>query len=234
MVLRELLDRTAPDEVDPAVTHMRDGEFAPVQQRCHNGGTHARPADLPVSGFIDGAVRQLDCVRKRFGVKRRPFDGKLANRRGGGRVLAEVSQQDVNRQLAGDLAGSLSAHAVAKHEDAVARVVPEVVFVVGTNTADVGFSGNFNCKRHADFRQIRDGQCPNRRSFRLLSRLYPASVDVRYCWKRCGSEEEWPDSTQKNPQIAIRDLPAYMDHAARGLDKPLLSNMMASFLLVDH
>src|SRR6266851_6979839 len=63
--------------------------------------------------------------------------------------FAEVSQHNVHGHFAGDFTGSLTAHAIAHHKDAVARVITEVIFVILAYAADIGFACDLHCQRHA-------------------------------------------------------------------------------------
>ena len=69
-------------------------------------------------------------------------------------VLAEIVENGIDGDLAGQFSGLLSAHAVADHENSVAQVVAEIVLVVLAHEADVGIAGGLDqqsswwkCKR---------------------------------------------------------------------------------------
>src|SRR6185437_2218473 len=136
--------------------------------------------------------------------------------------LAKIPQQNVHGHFAGYLARRLAAHAVTNHKDAVARVITEVVFVILAHASNVSFSGNFHCKRHAS-------------SCSACSRIIN-SVSCKFLLQKGEPvpEEDGADCTRIIYYLAIRELPAYMNHAARGLDKSLLANMMAGLFLIDH
>jgi hypothetical protein len=51
--------------------------------------------------------------------------------------VAEEVQQRVHTHLAGDFTGSLPAHAITNHKDAVAGVIAEVVFIIGAHATNI-------------------------------------------------------------------------------------------------
>ena len=63
-------------------------------------------------------------------------------------LLPEIFEQDIDSHLAGYFAGGLAAHAVTHDEDAIARIVAEVIFVVRTNATYVSFASDFYSERH--------------------------------------------------------------------------------------
>src|SRR3954465_7902219 len=144
MIIRELLDVPCADQVDAAVTDVGNGKKILSHQHGHNGGAHA---GLPGSfrGYLDNfRVGLADGTGERVRPFRESFD-RLAH----GRILpfsrlAKIIEHDVHTYLAGHLTRSLPAHAVANHEYPELGVIPEIIFVVGADAADVALA------RHLD------------------------------------------------------------------------------------
>ena len=59
-----------------------------------------------------------------------------------GHALAKIRQDGVHRNLAGNLTGSMAAHAIAHHKNAQPLVESEVIFVRRTNSAHIAAASN--------------------------------------------------------------------------------------------
>src|SRR4051812_33457472 len=144
MIVRELLDVPCADQIDAAVTHVGHGKKILSHQHGHNGRAHAVFSGS-FGGYLDNfRVGLTDGTGERIRSFRESFD-RLAD----GRILpfsrlAKIIEHDVHTYLAGHLTRSLPAHAVANHEYPELGVVPEIIFVVGANAADVALA------RHLD------------------------------------------------------------------------------------
>src|SRR5438876_1229414 len=137
MIVGELLDSARADEIDAAVADVRDRKKIFLDQDRHDGRSHAGFASAFGSNFDDFGIRFSDGASQRVSAIGKSFD-RIAD----GRVvplagLAEVIKHDVDTDLAGHLAGSLSTHAVANHKNAELGVITEVVFVIGADAAYV-------------------------------------------------------------------------------------------------
>ncbi len=121
-----------------------------MNQNGHHGRSHARAAHLMLPGLMDGVVGHADGAGQRLPLFGNPFQ-RAAHLRVHARLCAfpEVIQHDIDTHLAGYFARGLPAHAVAHHVDAVARVITEVIFVIGAHAAHVGFSRYFHKKIHS-------------------------------------------------------------------------------------
>ena len=148
VVLSELRDFVLADEVNPAVADIGNRKLIAFHHHGYDRRTHSGNAGVSRSGIMNCLVRQLDGSGKIGGSLGDPL--KSGNSVGGGiGALAVVAENRVHSDLAGQLPGLLSTHAVGNDKDAVAQVVSKIIFIVLANQADVGLAGGLNHVAHA-------------------------------------------------------------------------------------
>ena len=63
-------------------------------------------------------------------------------------TFAVIVQNGVNGHLARDLAGRRSTHPIAYDVNAVAAIEAEIIFIVGADSAYIGFARNLDLESH--------------------------------------------------------------------------------------
>src|SRR5437868_14778181 len=134
MVAGQLLNGVSTNQVNTAISNVCDGKLASSRAHRHNRRTHARLSRIPRSSFLNGLVSQLHGIAERIGPLGNFFEPAAEHVRiGGTMVLLKTLQHGFHCDLARRLPGSLTAHAVANHENSLPNVVTEVVLIVGSH-----------------------------------------------------------------------------------------------------
>ena len=60
MIISQLLDRVVSYEVNPTITDMSDRVRVVFNVNCHDRRTHSRLTGVPIGGFEDGSICELD------------------------------------------------------------------------------------------------------------------------------------------------------------------------------
>jgi hypothetical protein len=98
--------------------------------------------------FVDGLVGELNRIGQANCPVRYCFKTRSSHRNNIPRILAEIIEDRINCDLAGQFPGLLPAHAIAHDEDAVAQIVTKIVLVVLADEADIGYPGRLDQKAH--------------------------------------------------------------------------------------